>query len=394
MARRKLTAVFCRQIAQAGKYGDQNGLIFRVLPGGTKNWVQRIVIRGKRRDLGLGEYPLVGLAEARRAAFDNRKLARAGGDPMALRRSEAAMPTFAEAFEAVVDMHRDGWKNGKTEKRWRATVETYAMKRLGRLRVDEVKPADVMAVLLPIWSSKRETARQVRQRIGAVCKWAVAQGYRDDNPAGDALGAALPKNGKAAEHHRSLSHGEVAAAIRVVSASDAWIYTKLAFEFLVLSAARSGEVRLATWDEIDLAERVWTIPAGRMKAGREHRVPLSDRALDVLAKAAALGGASGLAFPSPTGKAMSDSTISKLLRENGVEAVPHGFRSSFRVWASERTSAPREVAEAALAHVNADRVEAAYQRSDLFDKRRALMDGWARYLNPEPGQVVSIVRGA
>ena len=214
--------------------------------------MQRIVIRGKRRDLGLGEYPLVGLAEARRAAFDNRKLARAGGDPMALRRSEAAMPTFAEAFESVIDMHRDGWKNGKTEKRWRATVETYAMKRLGQLRVDEVKPADVMAVLLPIWSSKRETARQVRQRIGG----GVQVGRRARPPRRQSGRRRLGRG--AAEERQGAGASSLAAAWRGRRrdprriASDAWIYTKLAFEFLVLSAARSGEVGLrrgmrSTW---------------------------------------------------------------------------------------------------------------------------------------------------
>ena len=386
---RRLTVAKLRQAVEPGKYMDGDGLFLLVKPSGRRTWVQRVTIAGKRRDIGLGPHPLVGLARARGAAEDNRRMIRDGGDPLAER--APATPSFAQAFEKVIDMHRPSWRNGKTEKRWRATVQTYAMKRLGRRRVDAINTADVMAVLLPIWTEKRETARQVRQRIGAVMKWAVAQGYRDDNPAGESLGAALPRSSGTATRHRSLPHGHVADAIRTVRESDAGAFTKAAFEFMVLTAARSGEVRLATWEEIDIDAKEWVIPSVRMKAGREHRVPLSQRALEVLEEAAALAEGSGLCFPSPTGKAMSDSTLSKLVRENGIDAVPHGFRSSFRVWASERTSAPREVAEAALAHVNSDRVEAAYQRSDLFDKRRTLMDGWARYLDDRRGEVDPLV---
>ena len=212
-------------------------------------------------------------------------------------------------------------------------------------------------------------------------KWAVAQGYRQDNPAGDAIGAALPKNGVAKKHHRALPHAEVRAAITTVRASRANWATVAAIEFLILTAARSGEVRNARWDEVDFDTATWTVPADRMKMQREHRVPLSRRALQILLEARKMADSSGLIFPSVTGRPLSDNTLSKLLREQGVEAVVHGFRSSFRDWCAERSNAPREVCELALAHVNADRVEAAYMRSDLFERRRTLMQSWADYIS-------------
>jgi len=252
--------------------------------------------------------------------------------------------------------------------------------RLGRLRVDRIKAPDVMRVLLPIWNEKRVTARRVRQRISAVMLWAIAQGYREDNPAGAAVGAALPKNGVRPQHLAALPYAEVAGAIATVRGSGAYPATGLAFEFLVLTACRSGEVRGARWEEVDLEAREWRIPAARMKTNREHRVPLSSRALAVLEEAQALADGSGVVFPSERGRALDGAAIVKLVRDLGIGAVPHGFRSSFRDWAAECTDAPREVCELALAHVNSDRVEAAYRRTDLFERRRALMEQWAAFL--------------
>ena len=237
-----------------------------------------------------------------------------------------------------------------------------------------------MAVPLPTWSAKRVTAKRVRQRIAAVMKWAVAHGYRQDNPAGDAVSAALPKNAVPQQHQRALPHAEVGAALARVRRSRAYLVTVLPFEFLVLTACRNGEVRGTRWEEIDTAGAVWTIPAERMKAAREHRVPLSPRALQIVAEAQQLADRRGLVFPSPTGKMLSQSTMPSLLRDLEIGAVPHGFRSSFRGWAAECTDYPREVCELALAHVKSDRVEAAYRRSDPFEKRRKLMDDWAGYI--------------
>ena len=386
---KKLSPTFVKTVTNPGKYYDQNGLILRVLLNGGKQWVQRLVIHGKRRDLGLRTFPLVSLAEARKQAFENRKLARAGGDP-AVRRPD--MPSFARAAEKVIEMHRASWKEGgKSAAQWEASLRDYVLPRIGDKRVDQVSTADIMAVLLPIWTDKPETARRVRQRIGAVMKWAVAQGLRQDNPAGDAIAQALPRHNRVKQHMRALPHGEVAGAIAAVRASNASVAVKLAFEFLVLTACRSGEVRLATWDEIDMDAREWTVPGERMKSKRPHRVPSSGSAVEILAKARVLSDGTGLVFPSPTGKALSDNTLSKLLRQLNIAAVPHGFRSSFRDWAAECTNAPRAVMEAALAHVVGG-VEGAYARSDLFERRRKLMDDWAAYLSQERGQVIAMVR--
>ena len=360
----------------------------RKLKSISKHWVWRGTVNGTRRDLGLGAYPYVSLVDARQQAYEYRKIARAGGDPVALKR-KPDVPTFAEAVEAVIAIHREGWKDGgKSEKQWRASLRDYAMKRLGKRRVDQISTADVMAVLIPNWHTKNETMRRVRQRIGAVMKWAVAQGYRDRNPAGDAISAALPKTGTVRKHLRALPFAEVGAALDKVRASVAYKGTALALEFLVLTACRSSEVRLATWGEVDLEAETWTVPASRMKAKRDHRVPLSARALEILHEARELSGGSDLLFPSAHGRALSGNTISRLVRDLGIEAVPHGFRSSFRDWAAECSDAPREVCELALAHVNSDRVEAAYRRTDLFERRRVLMEEWSAFVgrSPESGE--------
>ena len=282
-----LTPTFVRKTTKPGRYYDGNGLFLKVDPSGAKRWGQRLVIRGRQRTLGLGGCMLVSLAEAREVALENRKIARAGGDPLE-RRRKTDPPSFEAAAATVIELHRAGWRNEKHAAQWGASLRDYAFPRLGRRSVADITTADVMAVLMPIWNEKPETARRVRQRISTVMKWTVAEGHRSDNPAGEAIGAALPRyNGRAKRHHRALPHCEVAAAIEAVRSSRAGIAVKLAFEFLILTAARSGEVRLATWDEIDRNKATWTVLASRMKAGVEHRVPLSDRALAILDEARA-----------------------------------------------------------------------------------------------------------
>ncbi len=383
---RSLTSAFVKNVRHSGrngpdKYGDHHGLLLRVMPTGGKQWIWRGTIRGKRVDLGLGGWPYVSLYSARQSAFEYRKLVREGGDPRSLRSKQIA-PTFAEAVSTVIGIHEPGWKDGgKSSNQWRSSLRNYAVPRLGKLSVGDISTADIMAVLLPIWNEKPETARRVRQRIGAIMKWAVAQGHRLDNPAGDALGAALPKTSVAKKHHRALPHTKVADAIATLRESRAHWATVAALEFLILTASRSGEVRKARWEEVDLDTATWTVPAGRMKMQREHRIPLSDRALQILAEACQWTDGTGLIFPSVTGRPLSDNTLSKLLREQGIRAVVHGFRSSFRDWCAECSNAPREVSELALAHVNSDRVEAAYMRTDLFERRRGLMQSWADYVS-------------
>lgn len=383
-----LTAQAVKAATAPGKYFDGHGLYLRVDANGSRFWVQRITIRGKRCELGLGAPSLVSLAEARAKALENRKLARLGGDPLQAKREAQAVLTFEEAARKVHALHKPTWKNEKHAAQFLATLETYAFPRLGRLRVQDVTTGDVLAVLMPIWTTIPETARRVRQRIGTVLKWAIAQGWRQDNPA-ENISKALPRVSKAQQHRKALPYAEVAGCIEAVRGSGAGLSTKLALEFLVLTAGRSGEVRDARWSEIDLTAQVWEIPAERMKMKRPHRVPLSPRAVEILVQAKALDDESGLVFPgTKTGRALSDMTLSKLVKELGFAADVHGFRTSFRTWAQERTSYPREVAEAALAHLTGDAVERAYARSDVFEKRRKMMSAWATYLTAPASRVV------
>ncbi len=378
-----LSAAFVRAVAEAGRYCDGQGLYLQVDPSGNRRWIQRLLIGGRRSELGLGGFPLVSLKEARTQALANRRIARAGGDPLADKRRARGAPTFAEAAAAVVDQKRSGWRNPKHARDWPASLERFVFPRFGNRPVSAVTSADILAVLAPIWHEKPETARRVRHRIRAVMQWAVAMEYRPDNPC-ERVAATLGRQRRVVRHMRALPHAEVADAVATVRASGATTAAKLAFEFLVLTAARSGEVRLARWHEIDLDVEVWTVPAERMKANREHRVPLSCRATEILRTALTVRNGSELVFPSPRGKPLSDMTLSKLLKEQGVQAVPHGFRSSFRDWASEATNHPREVVEAALAHQVANKVEAAYARSTLFKRRRRLMADWGAYLAGAP----------
>ena len=380
-----LSASFLRS-APPGRHADGNGLYLFVQPSGTRSWIQRLVIRGRRRELGLGSLALVPLAEAREKALVNRKLARQGGDPLAEKRRTEGIPTFAESAARVLEQKQAGWRNRKHAREWLSSLKRLAFPRIGRMPVSEVTSADVLEILTPIWHRKAETARRVRLRLRAVLEWAVAMEYRIDNPC-DRIGPVLGTQQNVVRHMRALPHREVAAAIGTVRGSTALGAARLAFEFLVLTAARWSEVRWADWQEIDRDAGVWTIPARRMKANRQHRVPLCGRALDILEAARRLGeGAGPLVFTHGGGKPLDDKQLRWLLRELGVAAVPHGFRSSFRDWAAEQTDHPREVIEAALAHVVRNRVEAAYARSDLFDRRRVLMDDWARYLAQGSGE--------
>ena len=387
---KRLSATFVRTINRPGRYGEGHGglglsLLVKVRTGGglAKSWSQRVRINGKPCNLGLGRYPIVTLAEARDKALENARAVDQGSDP----RDRSRVPTFKQAAERVIRLYKPAWRTeggSSSEKVWRSTLERFVYPEIGDMPISAILTSHMLRVLEPIWNEKRETARRVRQRMSRVMKWAVAQGYRSDNPASDALVAALPKKGTPQQHHRSLPYAEVAAALRSVRGSGAWPATKLCFEYLVLTATRSSEARLATWDEVDLASATWEIPGTRMKSGRTHRVPLSARALEVLTEAQDLADGSELLFPSPRGKPLSNMTTSKLVNELGIDATTHGFRSSFRNWAAERTNESRAVCEAALAHVVAG-VEGAYMRTDLFDRRRALMEEWAVYVSQESG---------
>ena len=384
----KLSSARVKALREAGRYGDGGGLYLTVRSGGSKSWILRTIVDGRRTDIGLGGYPATGLAQARVKALDLKSAIADGKNPTSNGRG-SAIPTFADATKAVLALHRPRWRSDKHGIVWLQSLERHAMSSIGSMRIDRIGREEVLGVLTPIWTEIPETARRVRQRMRTVFRWAMSHGYIENNPAGEAIDRALPPMPKVREHLRSLPFQEVGEAIRVVDESPASLSSKLCFKFLVLTAARSGEARGAQLEEVDLEGAVWTIPGERMKGGVEHRVPLSRQAVDVLREALVLRNGSGLVFPSPTkaGRELSNMTLTKVLRTTGLaeRATCHGFRTSFRTWTLEQTDAPRAVAEAALAHGLGTDVEKSYARSDLFDRRRDLMQAWADFILPWQG---------
>jgi len=388
--RGRLTARGVSALKEPKRYGDggRSGLWFQITKAGSRSWVLRFMLYGRAREMGLGPYPEVTLAEARELALDARRLLRRGIDPIDARKRRKAEDVavaggivFAEAARRYVADHRAEWRHPKHAAQWVSTLENYAVPVLGALDVGSITPANVVDVLRPLWGEKQETASRLRGRIERVLDWCTTMDYRSgENPARwkANLDHLLPKRskGRSVRHHPALPWGELPVfmeQLREVGGMGA-----RALEFLIFTAARSGEVRGATWEEIDIDAATWTIPAERMKGGREHRVPLSDAALALLGALTRLEGSPWVFF-APRGGRLYDMTVSAVCRRMNVEAVPHGFRSTFRDWCAETTNYPREVCEQALAHVNADKVEAAYRRSDLFERRRELMEEWAAF---------------
>ena len=378
-----LSATRVRALKKPGRYSDGDGLHLFITKSGRKSWVQRITIAGRRRDIGLGPFPSVSLAKARQKAYENRAIVAEGRDPLA-EKNAPAMPTFREAAHVVHEANKPRWRNPSHIAGWIQTLERHAVPKLGRKSLDEIDQRDVLEVLTPIWTSRPETARRVRQRMRTIFRWGMAHGFMESNPAGEAIDGALPPMPKVKAHFRALPYQEVSSALETVEASQASIASKLCFRFLVLTAARSGEARGANWDEIDLQDAVWRIPGGRMKGGAEHRVPLSRQAVEILGEATALREESGLVFSSPLkkGEPLSNMSLMKVLRSVGLaeRTTVHGFRSSFKNWTLEQTDTPWAVSEAALAHILGNSTEQAYARSDLFERRRTLMQQWADYL--------------
>ena len=375
----KLTVKKVRVINEPGFYGDGNTLFMRVAPGGSKQWVQRLTIYGKRRDIGLGGCNLVTLAEARQAAWENRRVARSGGDPRIANRKP---PPFREAAQKTYESLRPRWRNEKVAANWMQQLKRYAFDKIGDIPVNGITQKDVLAVLTPIWTSKPETARRVRRNIRSTLQWCQAHEYVQFNAAGEGIDGALPRMPAVKSHLRALPHREMPVLMKEIESSRSRTVVRLALRFLILTATRSGEVRGARWSEVDFEHRTWRIPGDRMKAGGEHRVPLAKASLDVLEQARGLHNGSGLVFPSPLrrDRPLSDMTLTKLLRDAGLadRTTVHGFRSTFRDWCAD-TGQPREIAEAALAH-SVGGVEGAYFRSDLFERRRHLMESWAEFI--------------
>ena len=426
-----LTARFVEAVTKPGKYFDGQGLFLRVQPNGARQWVQRITIRGKRSELGLGSPPAVSLATARTLALENRGAAMLGRDPIQEKRGARAGLTFEAAVNEYLVAKLDEFRNEKHKKQWRSTLETYANPVLGPKLVAEITLQDVLKVLEPIWQSKTETASRLRGRIEAVLSWATVAGYRQgDNPARwkGHLSEVLPKPGK-------ITQVEHYPAVALIDASRWWMelgkrdgIAARALEFVALTGARSKEVRGMTWTELDIGERVkidttdrsnsvastktatWTVPASRMKAGRVHRVPLAPEAIALLGSLPRIDG-SPYVFPAARGGMLSDMALSAVMRrmqeaeckagrvgfidpQSKRPAVPHGLRSTFRQWAAEQ-GYPRDMAEIAVAHFIGSEVERAYQRSDMLERRRDMMAAWASFLcgNCAAANVVMLARG-
>jgi len=382
-----------------GLHADGRGLYFQV-KGRGRSWIFRYRLNGRSRYMGLGPYPDVSLAKARREAENCRQQLREGIDPIDARdrRRRAAQLdaarsiTFRQCADRYIDAHRPAWRNAKHAKQWSRTLETYAFPTLGALPVQSIDTALVSKVLEPIWAEKPETAVRLRQRIEAVLDWAAAREYRSgENPARwrGHLDKLLPKRSKvrAVAHHPAMPYSELPAFFAELAERET--VSAKALAFTILTAARSNETRGARVSEIDLEGAVWTIPGDRIKSGREQRVPLTDAALSILRGLDVLHeDPEALLFPNRQGKPLSDTAIRKYLKEDMGRPTytVHGFRSTFRDWAAEQTSFPRELAEAALAHVVRDKTEAAYRRGDMLERRRELMEAWAAFCASERGR--------
>ncbi len=395
----RLDAAFVKNVTEPGRYSDGPGayglsLLVRATTWGgvTKRFQQRATIDGRRTNLAIGTFPLVTLAQARELALDNARAARRGSAPLAVRVVErepepapvSLAPTFREVEEMFVAANTGAWGRPKTLVDWRARVAAYALPALGDRRVDMVTTADVIDALMPHWVDRHATVAKVAQAVQRVFAFGIARGLCTVNPAdAKVLAAAMPRVAKGTKHHEALPYQAVADALVAVQQSSASDAIKLSFEFIALTACRSGEGRGARWDEIDEDTSTWVIPASRMKEGREHRVPLSKAALDVLKRAEPLRDKSGLLFPNAQGGEVHNATLTRLLRTLGVKSTVHGLRSSFADWTAEQ-GIDFNIGEIALSHAVGNAVTRAYLRSDLIERRREVMEAWAVAALQEP----------
>jgi len=385
----KLTTKFVENVTKAGKYYDQHGLFLHVRPSGAKKWLQRYTLNGRRREIGLGSAKIVSVANARNNAHQNLVLVSEGIDPIEVRKQDSLIPKFEKAARKVYEDNRPTWRNAKHAAQFITTLETYAFPVIGNMSVKEINSSHILTILSPIWVTKSETAKRVRQRLSTVFKYCVAKQWRSDDPANIAIIEALPYLKKKVQHRKSISYNNVSDFIKVILSSSAGVSTKLGLEFLILTATRSGEVRKACWNEIDGS--LWTIPAERMKAGVAHRIPLPARCIEILNLAREINKGSEYIFEgTQPNKPLSENTFNKLIKELDLDVHVHGFRTSFRTWTQEKTNYPREIAEAALAHSLNDKAEAAYARSDLLEKRAEMMEAWAQFISADASDVINI----
>ena len=389
---KELPAIQVSRLNSPGTHrvGGVAGLLLQISPTGGRSWILRAAVGGRRRDIGLGGFPDVTLARAREKARELREQIAAGTDPIELRRAERARRlalqmkrlTFDDCAKAYVTAQQPAWRNAKHRAQWSSTLSAYASPVLGHLPVDEIALPHIIQVLEPIWTSKPETAKRLQGRIERILSWATVRGYRTgDNPARwrGHLDHVLPNPAalRSVKHHAALAYEMMPSFMKELRRRQG--LSARALEFVILTATRSGEVRGAKWEEIDLVRAVWTIPPERMKAKKAHVVPLTATAIGVLQNLPRLAGCN-LVFPGNGGRPLSDMSLTAVLRRMDVKTTVHGFRSTFKDWASECTAHPNEVSEMCLAHVIASKVEAAYRRGDLLEKRKQLMNDWALFL--------------
>lgn len=373
----KLSQKKIRELTEPGRYGDGDGLYLHIREGGSRQWVLRCQQNGKRHDIGLGSAELLSLVDARGKAFEIRRDLRSGKDPLGQRTLEKGKPTFSQSAQIVWRQENPNWRNPKHSAQWIRTLETYAFPHFGEKRIDTISTADVLNALAPIWNEKRETSERLLQRISKVFDWAKAAGHRADENPTHSVRSGLPKRDRQRRHQPALTWKTLPVFMEDLGRRNG--IASMALAFLILTATRSGEARGARWQEIDLTEGVWTIPAARMKMKKPHRVPLSRQAVSIIKQCARLN--NEFVFPSDTGSKLSENAFRMLLhRMEHKEITTHGFRATFRDWTSEKAvPAPRELAEVALSHKVGDATEQAYARSDMLERRRALMQEWADF---------------
>lgn len=379
--KRALTIAYVNSVTKAGKYHDNkgHGLMLRVNESGSKQWVQRVTHEGNRSELGLGSPPVVTLAEARDKALDNKRSIRSGQNPIDERRQRLAVPTFETAAAEACKIQSIG-KAKSYDVRFMGGLRLHAFPTIGKKRISDVSPKDIFQILDTTSRNSSDTAKKLRIYLSVVMKWALSNDFISEDPIQRGV-IGLPKYSTAIAHRKFLPYHLVNELIEALKVSNASAPAKLALEFLILTAGRSGEIRHAPWDEFDIPAKLWTIPAARMKMNRDHVVPLSDRALEILSEARALSPDSEIVFRSPRGVSLGDVTLSKFVKEGlNYNVDVHGFRTSFRVWTQEKTDCKHDAAELALAHSVGTKVEKAYMRSKLLPERAKLLQDWADYL--------------
>ena len=390
----KLTPLALKKLKMPGRYSDGNNLYLKIEDTGSRRWILRLSVNGKRRDMGLGSLSFVNLSDARDLAYQYNKLAKSGIDPIQERlREKGLLITFKECVYKVYALNKPTWKTELIGRQWINSFEHHVFPFIGHLSISQIRSVDIMNVLTPLWNIKHDTAKKLKQRLRVVFKWCRAQGYFYGDDPVELAEMALPRVKTSKKHFTSLPYDQLPDFINKLRSSSISLRNQLAIEFTILTACRTSEVLKAKWNEIDFNNKIWIIPEDRMKAHREHHVPLSDRSILILQEMFKIKSDSGLIFPSEVNnhKPLSNNTMLFAIQKNmNLKATIHGMRASFKNWASETTNFPNEVSEMALAHSIHNKVEAAYRRGNLLEKRRLLMQCWSDYLNKAKPEIIKL----